>query len=216
MPMILAFLATAATAAPALVGQSVIGESVVVDFGAKGKVSVPIPKAMADYEPIIPPISFSPRGDAAAVQFCWNVATLSPLMCQVSLVRPSGQILNLKDGAVGPLLWTPDGQYLIGAGNNSVRLWNLSGGRRLHSPQPPNNQAGYIAQTGRISRLWLERGFLCVSARAEVFRSTGGNAVQQLSLTTRYALPTLRPLETVTLPFKEGLEAPCHRPQTEP
>lgn len=209
--MLLALLATAAAAAPALLGQNVV-----VDFGAKGKVSVPKPKPNGEAEPVVQPISISPRGDAAAVQFCWNISTMSPLMCQVSLVRPSGQILTLKDGAVGPLLWTPDGQYLIGAGNNTVRLWNLVGGRRLHSPQPPNNQAGFHSHTGRINRLWLERGFLCISAWGEVFRSTGGLSVGQFSLTTRYALPSLKPLETVTLPFKEGREAPCHRPQSEP
>lgn len=191
-----------------------VSQPVTIDFGAKGKVSVPRPSTMPGRQ-TAEKTYLSPRDDAAAVQFCWDIPTMSPLMCQVNLVRPGGQILPLKDGAVGPLLWTPDGKYLIGAGNNTVLLWNLTGQGRKHSPKPPDNQAGFKAQTNRITRIWFEGKFLCVAAFVEVFRASGGNSVSQLSMTTRYALPALKPLETVTMLAGSG-ETPCQPPHTEP
>lgn len=63
------------------------------------------------------------------------MATLSAAVCRVVLARPGRGPLTLKAGVVGDLFWTPDGQYLIGAGVNTLRLWNLNGGLRLAVPQ---------------------------------------------------------------------------------
>jgi len=45
----------------------------------------------------------------------------------------------LKNSDVTRLLWTRDGKYLIGAGGNTVRLWNLVGacGRLSLDPLTP-------------------------------------------------------------------------------
>ncbi|WP_152545002.1 hypothetical protein [Deinococcus phoenicis] len=153
----------------------------------------------------------SPRGDAAAVRFCWEIGKYDG--CQVYLARPSGAVLELKNSNVTKLLWTEDGKYLIGAGENTVRLWNLSGGSRAAVPQP-------FLETGQqsvshIRRFWLRDRDLCVAMNSEIFGPNGGYAVEQLMTTTRYALPLLKPLESVTLPVQEGQEAPCHMPRTE-
>lgn len=154
----------------------------------------------------------SPRGDAAAVRFCWEISKYGS--CQVSLARPAQPALELKNSNVTRLLWTEDGRYLIGAGENTVRLWNLSGGNRAAVPRPV--LFGKQQSVSHIGRLWLRDGDLCVAMNSEVFGPNGGYATGHLMTTTRYALPLLKPLETVTLPAREGQEAPCHMPQTEP
>lgn len=119
------------------------------------------------------------------MQSCLNVATLAPLMCQVNLVRPSGQILELAGGAVtGQLLWSADGKYLIGAGNNTIRLWNLVGGRRSVTVK---NFAADQIQAYRIGKMWWQGQDLCVQA-------TGPTAK---SFTARFTVPHLQPVKTV-------------------
>ncbi|GMA14939.1 hypothetical protein E5F05_12390 [Deinococcus metallilatus] len=152
----------------------------------------------------------SPRGDAAAVRFCWQMSKYGS--CQVDLARPGQPVLELKNSNVTRLLWTADGKYLIGAGENTVRLWNLTGGSRAAVPRP--FLGGKQQSVSHIGRLWLRDGDLCVAMNSEVFGPNGGYATGQLMTTTRYALPILKPLEIVTLPAREGQEAPCHMPQT--
>lgn len=154
----------------------------------------------------------SPRGDAAAVRFCWELSKYGG--CQVHLARPARPVRVLNNSNVTQLLWTEDGKYLIGAGNNTLRLWNLSGGGRTAVPRP--FLGGKQQSSSFIGRLWLRGEDLCVAMTSDVFGPNGGYATGHLMTTTRYALPGLKPLESVTLPEREGQEAPCHTPRTGP
>jgi len=154
----------------------------------------------------------SPRQDAAAVRFCWEIGKYGG--CQVFLARPGLPVLELKNSSVTRLLWTTDGKYLIGAGANTVRLWNLSGGNRAAVPTPA--LTGKQRSYSHIQRLWLRDRDLCVAMNSEVFGPNGGYATGQLITTTRYALPTLQPLTVTTLgagPNEQAKEAEC-RPFT--
>lgn len=154
----------------------------------------------------------SPRGNAAAVRFCWDAVKYHG--CQVYLARPAQPVMELKNSNVTRLLWTGDGKYLIGAGENTVRLWNLSGGSRASVPRPA--LASGQQSVSHIGRLWLRDHELCVAMNSEVFGPNGGYAIGYSTTTTRYALPTLKPLTVTTLgvgPNEKAKEAEC-RPFT--
>ncbi|MFC6591078.1 hypothetical protein ACFP81_02880 [Deinococcus lacus] len=140
---------------------------------------------------------YSPRSDSAAVRFCWDAVNYHG--CQVYLARPSsqgggGQVALLKNSDVTRLLWTQDGEYLVGAGANTLRLWNLSGGMRSVVYRTKSGQPGHI------ERLWLEpngrgRGDLCVSSTDAVRYDQPGQLRPTLTLSAaRYSLPTLTQL----------------------
>lgn len=152
----------------------------------------------------------SPRRDAAAVRFCWEAVKYHG--CSVYLARPGGTVLELKNSNVTRLLWTGDGRYLIGAGENTVRLWNLAGGSRASVPKP--FLGGKQQSVSHIERLWLRDTSLCVAMNSEIFALSGGYATGQLMTTTRYALPTLEPLQSVSPAVQGGQEAPCEVPMT--
>lgn len=124
--------------------------------------------------------------------------SLSPLMCEVDLVRPSGQILRLEGGAIGRLLWTPDGKYLIGAGNNTLRLWNLVGKRRSVAVQHPDSERQRI-QTTHIPELWWQGQDLCVEATGVLFQPVGKREFEgrPVNFTARFTVPHLQPVKTV-------------------
>ncbi|MDO4244590.1 MAG: hypothetical protein Q4C89_01020 [Deinococcus sp.] len=202
--------AVLATGNTALVAPSL---PVTVDFGARGKVAVPRPAPQADFEAQLRQVLMSPRRDAAAVQFCWDIPKYA--FCRVILARPGQPMLTLKNSDVRKLLWTPDGKYLVGTGANTVRLWNLVGGVRVHVPGLEPDQLDERIVTRDITQLWLEQGKLCVAMVSDVFRTSGGPALRQLTSTTRYQLPALRPLQVVGLPAGGTGEAPCSMPHAE-
>lgn len=181
--------------AVALAG-SALAQTVDVHFPSGQTVKVAVPEPMGQSPAQVQPVSFSPRGDAAAVQFCWDIPTMSPLMCQVNLVRPSGKIHDLAGGAVGPLLWTPDGKYLIGAGNNTLRLWNLVGGRRLALVN--NFGDGPQTQADHIGKMWWQGQDLCVQAQGTVWKavSSKGRQGETMTFTARFTVPHLQPVKT--------------------
>ncbi len=151
----------------------------------------------------------SPRGDAAAARFCFEPPGFR--FCEVYLARPGPPVLTLKNGTVFQLLWTADGQYLIGAGKNTVRLWNLSGGVRIVTPVPPLIEPGVTQSASVITRLWLDRGNLCVAAQDQLFDAQGQQRGQTVT-TTRYSLPTFKGLTTTSYPAGFGRdEAECMR-----
>lgn len=131
---------------------------------------------------------YSPRGDSAAVRFCWDAIKYDG--CTVYLARPGGQVSPLQNSNVERLLWTQDGEYLVGAGANTLRLWNLSGGVR---------SVVYRTKTGApggIQRLWLVpngrgRSDLCVSSLDNLRYDTPGQqkpTLERLGLNTVQAL----------------------------
>lgn len=189
----------------------VLVRTVDVAFSGGPVVRVTGPEPVADFPAEPAGTLMSPRGDAAAVRFCWNIPKYDS--CQVRLVRPGGAVQILTKSDVRRLLWTPDGQYLIGAGANTVRLWNLAGGVRTAVPTPGQVHAGLSRHSSHIVGLAFRGRDLCVRAQDRWYGRDGQQARQSVSV-TRYALPTLRALQTVSAP--EGQEAPCHLPVTEP
>lgn len=151
----------------------------------------------------------SPRGDAAAARFCFEPPGFR--FCEVYLARPGMPVLTLKNDTVFQLLWTADGRYLIGAGRNTVRLWNLAGGVRIATPAPPLIELDVTQSSSVITRLWLDRGNLCVAAQDQLFDAQGQHRGQTVT-TTRYALPSLKRTTTTTYPLASGRkEADCMR-----
>jgi len=148
----------------------------------------------------------APRGEAAAVRFCSEYP--GGQFCQVNLVRPGLPVKVLKNGNVTRLLWSPDGQSLIGAGANTVRLWILSATLRTAVPSSPLIEPGDAQTSSQITRLWLNRGDLCVSTRDQLFDAQGQQRRTTVT-TTRYRLPTLQGLTSYTLPGPR--EADCQR-----
>lgn len=164
----------------------------------------------------------SPRKDVAAVQFCVDHAMESG--CVVYLARPTGGIQELENSNVATLFWTADGRYLIGADldRSTVRLWNLSGAVRSVMPPP---QPGIPSSLFEVTRIWLDRGSLCV---ASVFQTSPDQArppgalpspLSITAATTRYALPLLSELTTTVAPPRAAHrvpEAACRRPDRSP
>lgn len=154
----------------------------------------------------------SPRQDAAAVRFCWEIGKYDG--CQVFLARPGQPTLRLKNSDVKRLLWSQDGKYLIGAGANTVRLWNLVGGMRTAVPTPGQVYARLTRHSSQIVGLTFRGRNLCVRTQDQWYEPNGQQAGRSVSV-TRYALPTLRPLEVLSFSAQER-SAPCSLPHTEP
>lgn len=173
--------------------------TVAVHFPSGQTVKVPVPKSGDVVLAQARLIRFSPRGDAAAVEFCLDVSFLGILLCEVDLVRPGGQILQLKGGAVeGQLLWSSDGKYLIGAGGNTLRLWNLVGSRRLTVVK--NFGDGPQTQADHIGKMWWQGQDLCVQAQGTVWKSVSskGRQGETTTFAARFTVPHLQPVKTVT------------------
>lgn len=155
----------------------------------------------------------SPRQDAAAVRFCWEIGKYDG--CQVFLARPGQPTLRLKNSDVRRLLWTADGKYLVGAGRNTVRLWNLVGVVRTAVPAPGEVYAQPARPSSQIMGLILSGRDLCVRTE-DTWYSTNGQRVGRSLSVTRYALPLLKPLEVLSFGLSDGPDVPCHLPHTEP
>lgn len=158
----------------------------------------------AEYPWTLQQTLYAPTQQAAAVRFCWNAVKYTG--CETKLARPGQPVLTLPKGDVNQLLWTADGKYLIGAGANTLRLWNLVGGVRTVATQP----AGSVVQQLWLSQSRSGEADLCVSVAV----STPLNGVYVAAMTTiRYSLPTLKVLTLTTLPpasgQQKGKEAEC-------
>ena len=141
------------------------------------------------------------------MRFCYEPAGFR--FCEVRLARPGLPVLTFKNSSVTRLLWTANGQYLLGAGDNTVRLWNLSGGIRAAVPLPPLITPGITQSSSSITRLWLDRGDLCVAAQDWLFDAQGQTKDHSVT-TTRYRLPALKPVTTTTYPAgTKRQEADC-------
>ncbi|WP_345450162.1 hypothetical protein [Deinococcus aluminii] len=113
------------------------------------------------------------------------------------------------------LLWTEDGKYLIGAGANTVRLWNLAGGMRTAIPPSPSVFSASPQHSSQIVGLAFRGRDLCVQTEDQWYDRNGQPISRSVS-TTRYALPMLKVLEIIGQPAEAGQEAPCFVPHTEP
>ncbi|THF69136.1 hypothetical protein E7T06_13270 [Deinococcus sp. Arct2-2] len=161
-------------------------------------------QTVVDYPWTLDQILYAPNRSAAAVRFCWDIGKYGG--CETSVARPGQPVLKLAKGDVSQLLWTADGKYLIGAGANTLRLWNLVGGVRTVATQP----AGSVVQRLWLSKSRLGEADLCVSVAV----STPLNGAYVAAMTTiRHSLPTLKVLTLTTLPTassqQKAKEAEC-------
>ncbi|UQN10628.1 WD40 repeat domain-containing protein [Deinococcus sp. QL22] len=165
-----------------------------ISFGAQGMVEVVGPSNQGRPESPWTMIQtlMSPRGDAAVVRFCWEVGKYDG--CQVHLARPGRPVHRLNSSNVKHLLWTPDGQYLVGAGNNTLRLWNLSGGLRTQV---------LAGKTENVRALGWVAGGLCVQTREYQHPSQYGQTAH------RFTVPALRWIASAQLVKTWEVPAPA-------
>jgi hypothetical protein len=166
------------------------------------------PAGRVDFPWTLTQTLYAPGRRAAAVRFCWDAAKYTG--CEVRLAQVRREALVLKNGNVKRLLWSADGRYLIGAGANTLRLWNLMGGVRTVTIRDEIPEANWIGQP-LIRRLWLKGNDLCVAARDYIY-NTETSARRENVSTSRYALPTLRGISVTTFPWPKIKEAPCQIP----
>lgn len=153
-----------------------------------------VPRPDAGMEDIMvvsrPDIVFSPSGRAAAVLFSWSVGPKYE-GSQLFLAQAGQRALKLETASIWPLLWTKDGKSLIGAGANTVRLWNLAGSVRRATPALPARWQGDREIIRReITGLTLGRSALCV--RTSFVLARAGASAEGLQTVSRYALPSLK------------------------
>jgi len=73
-------------------------------------------------------VFYSPDHRFIAVIF--NFSHYRSNLGSVSIVGPQGNIKRLKNSVVHKIMWSSDSKYLVGLGDNTVRLWNSRGGLR--------------------------------------------------------------------------------------
>jgi len=116
-----------------------------------------------------PETVFNPQHSYAAVRRC-GTAGANLDRCMVFLVDPSRGSRPLPQGEMGgfpALKWTPDGRYLIAAGEHSLRLWNLRGAVRGITPgvavDPPEQLLSRWVKGVEVRGHWL-----CVRTEVEL------------------------------------------------
>lgn len=163
--------------------------------------TVEVPRPDAGMEDIMvvarPDILFSPSGNAAAVLFSWSVGPKYE-GSQLFLAEAGHRALKLETADIWPLLWTKDGKYLIGAGANTVRLWNLAGSVRRAIPALPARwQRDRKIIRREITGLTLGESALCVHISFVLAKA--GASDEGLETVSRYALPSLKLLGRQTV-----------------
>jgi hypothetical protein len=129
----------------------------------------------------------SADGRFVAVMFLKDAVFAKDNVTVVSLVKPDGKIVSLPNSDVNILNWTPDGQYLLGGGVNTLRLWNTNGKVRSRV-------------LDSIGALDTRDGFVCVSPLS----------FDEAAVTVqRLRLPQLRPAGTFSLPRAPTQEGFC-------
>jgi WD40 repeat protein len=76
-------------------------------------------------------------------------------------VSSSGAQTWLKNGSVRQLVFTPDGRWLAGMGDNTLQLWDLQ--------RPAAAPRTRVLPMQRLERLSLRGGQLCVSSYGKEF-----------------------------------------------
>lgn len=163
--------------------------------------TVHVPRPDAGMEDIMvvarPDVLFSPSGNAAAVLFSWSVGPKYE-GSQLFLAQAGHRALKLETTGIWPLLWTKGGEYLIGAGANTVRVWNLAGSVRRATPALPARWRGDREVIRReIAELTLGKSALCVHISFVLARA--GASAERLQIVSRYALPSLKLLSRQTV-----------------
>lgn len=118
----------------------------------------------------------SPNGKFSAIHYSggrpkyWDAV--------VYLVSPDGVVSELSNSVVRSVQWTEDSKYLLGFGDNTLRVWNMSGGRRQMN-------------LGRADRYYYGNGLLCINPQSYHIDSEGRQAADPIEI---YSIPSLKKL----------------------
>lgn len=78
-----------------------------------------------------PEVVISPNGRFAALKY--YMSEIKYYDTFIYLANDGGKITKLKNSKVKSIEWTRDGQYIIGIGENTLRIWSLDGKLRALS-----------------------------------------------------------------------------------
>lgn len=130
-----------------------------VYFQGGAVIRVQGPAGTDDYAYGLADMVTSPAGDLKALQWCWESLKFSD--CQVQLVTPRAAPVTLKNSSVRQLLFTPDGQWLVGMGDNTLRLWNPQ--------QPEAAPRTKVLNMNGLERLEVAGKHICVTGRDRLY-----------------------------------------------
>ncbi len=126
-----------------------------VFFPGGAVVRVQGPAGTDDYAYGLASMAAPQVGQVRALQWCWESLKFSG--CQVHLVRPQGPPVVLRNSGVRQQVFTPDGRWLVGMGDNTLRLWNPQ-----RAADAPRTQA--LNMNG-LERLEVSARNICVTGR---------------------------------------------------
>jgi len=106
----------------------------------------------------------------------------------VYLVSPDGFVSELSNSTVRSVQWTEDSKYLLGFGDNTLRVWNMSGGRRQMS-------------LGQVDRYYYSDGLLCINHQSYHIDSEGRQAADPVEV---YSIPSLKKL--ISAPYSAVMD----------
>jgi WD40 repeat protein len=92
-------------------------------------------------------LKYSPDQKSAVILFELPIAKNG--YSKAYLVKSNGTIQELSNSSVFQIEWSKDGKYILGAGNTTLRVWNLSGRRRQ-------------TEVGNIDRFVVRKNSVCV------------------------------------------------------
>lgn len=177
-----------------------------VDFPDGHQVDVPFPAQVnndwGDRPYDLIQVSVSPRGDAAAVNFCWVIPKYRS--CLVRLVRSDGSMSDLRNSEVDKLTWSGDGKYLIGAGASTLRIWNLGGS--LQISEAVSKARKYIsADHLYIDEIRVDKSVVSVFIAGQNYRRNkhgiplGGELSYIKTVVLKYKIPQLSFISAETI-----------------
>jgi WD40 repeat protein len=151
------FLLLAASAASESVPPYVSAATVFFEGGQT--VRIHGPEGTQDVRYTLASLIGAPGGAFKVAHWCWEFTKF--WQCQTQLVSSSGAQTWLKNGSVRQLVFTPDGRWLAGMGDNTLWLWDLQ--------RPAAAPRTRVLPMQRLERLSLRGGQLCVSGSGKEF-----------------------------------------------
>lgn len=159
-----------------------------VYFPGGAVVRVRGPAGTDDYAYGLAGIVRSPTGDLTALHWCWESLKFSD--CQVALVTPRTAPVTLKNSSVRQLLFTPDGRWLVGMGENTLRLWAPG--------QPGAAPRTQVLNMNGLERLEVTKRHICVTGRAHLYGVNTVLSWPDLKVVREQRVQLLRDVSTTT------------------
>jgi WD40 repeat protein len=94
-------------------------------------------------------LTMSPDGTLVAIGLCYESGTFGCTTGQVWVWRiVDGEViykLDVTDGGMEGVAFSPDGELLAASGGNSILMWRMADGGRVGTLSPPGGRAGSIS-----------------------------------------------------------------------